>query len=107
MGIEENSYYIRYRIGEEHAATLSYYDEVGEDSFTFEDYCISDCHIYYEKGGWHNKSPNSFYSGTRIHARQFHRWVDEIKRTNEKLIQFGKAAGTDTASKLKVEIIEP
>lgn len=101
MGVEENSYYIKYHVGEENEATLSYYSEVWKDGFAFEDYCISDCHIYYENAIWHGKSPNSFYCGTRILARQFQRWVNEIKRTNEKLIQFGKAAGIETVKELK------
>ena len=102
MGVEENSYYIRYRInkGREYA-TLFYYDEIWEDGFSSEEYSISDCHVYYESANWHGISPNSFYNGTRILTRQFQRWVNEIKRTKEKLIQFGKGAGIDTVSKLK------
>ena len=102
MGVEENSYYIRYRInkGREYA-TLFYYDEIWEDGFSSEEYSISDCHVYYESANWHGNSPNSFYCGTRILTRQFQRWVNEIKRTKEKLIQFGKGAGIDNVSKLK------
>ena len=102
MGVEGNSYYIRYHINKgDEEVTLSHYGDVWEDGYTFEYYSISDCHIYYENASWHGKSPNSFYCGTRILARKFHHWVNEIKRTSEKLIELGKGAEIATINELK------
>lgn len=102
MKMEDNSYYISYHVNNcNESASFCYYYDVHKDSFSFKDYTICDSDISYEPGSWCNKSPYSFDCGTRITARKFHRWTDEIERTKKKLIELGKGAGTATVNELK------
>lgn len=102
MKIENNSHFIRYHTGNDGGnASMSHYREVWEDGFTVEDFSISPDKVYHEFAGWSGKSPNSFYSGTRIPAKLFNRWVDEINRTKDLLINLGKGTGTATVKELK------
>lgn len=102
MKMEDGSYYISYHINNcNESASFCYYYDVHKDSFSFKDYTICDSDISYEPGSWYNKSPYSFDCGTRITARKFYRWTDEIERTKKKLIELGKGAGTATVNELK------
>ena len=78
MKIEENSYWIRYRLHKEKEyAEIHHYGDVWDRGYLLEDYSVSDCCIYYEDASY-NTSPCKDYCGTRIIARKFHRWTDEI-----------------------------
>jgi hypothetical protein len=101
MKIEENSYWIRYRLHKEKEyAEIHHYGDVWDRGYLLEDYSVSDCCIYYEDASY-NTSPYKDYCGTRIIARKFHCWINEIERTKKKLIELGKGAGTATVNELK------
>ena len=101
MKIEENSYWIRYRLHKEKEyAEIHHYGDVWDRGYLLEDYSVSDCCIYYEDASY-NTSPYKDYCGTRIIARKFHCWINEIERTKKKLIELGKGAGIITVNELE------
>ena len=101
MKIEENSYWIRYRLHKEKEyAEIHHYGDVWDRGYLLEDYSVSDCCIYYEDASY-NTSPYKDYCGTRIIARKFHCWINEIERRKKKLIELGKGAGIATVNELE------
>ena len=101
MKIDEDSYYINYYIkdGKEYAR-MSHYKEVWDNGFTVDDYVISDCYISSEDACWNGVSP-TLKEGTRILAKQFNQWVNEIKNAKTSLIRIGKKSSSLIVKKLK------
>lgn len=102
MKVENNSHFIKYWINKgKEFAKMRHYREVWEDGFTVDDFHIDTGGISFEAASWNFISPNGFYPGTWIPAKQYNRWVDDINRTKNLLINMGRGAGTATVKELK------
>lgn len=101
MKVENNSHFIKYWINKgKEFAKMRHYREVWEDGFTVDDFDIGTDRISFEAASWNFISPNGFYPGTWIPAKQYSRWVDEINKTKDLLINLGRGAGTATVKEL-------
>lgn len=103
MQIENDTCYIKhYLIHDEEFVSLTHYLEVGEDSYSVDDYTIDNENIYYEGADHYGCDTDKENAGTRISKNQYIMWTRQIQHAKEMAIIMMQQAATPINRKLKV-----
>ena len=103
MQIENDTCYIKhFLIHDEEFVSLTHYLEVGEDSYSVDDYTIDNEEIYYEGADHYGCDTDRENAGTCISKNQYLEWTMQIQQAKETAISMMQQAATPINRKLKV-----
>lgn len=88
MRIQNGTYYVKYKEKEE-SASLTFYKEIGTNSFSIDSWLFHIDSISFEDAYWRFRDFDNFEPGIQVTKIEYNKWVSMVEEAKLKILEFG------------------